>query len=183
MAYKLMVRKQTFCDPHTYGLIACNLNGDYIGDVSEAKLFDQRGIEPEKRSPDHSICSIGFCQAEQKWYGWSHRASYGFGIGDECKLGDIAFSPSNWDEFVQNMVNFWGSEYHVDFTTERVIVSDRVVLRLGWTYTNDVPNEAIRGTTSSCDFAVPEVWGRGAWVATSLEDARQMAIDYADGVS
>jgi hypothetical protein len=27
-----------------------------------------------------------------KWYGWSHRAVYGFGIGDKIKKGDIAYN-------------------------------------------------------------------------------------------
>lgn len=34
--------------------------------------------------------AIGFSEKEQKWYGWSHRAIYGFGIGDipiECYPG------------------------------------------------------------------------------------------------
>jgi hypothetical protein len=26
-----------------------------------------------------------------KWYGWSHRAVYGFGIGDKVKTGDCAY--------------------------------------------------------------------------------------------
>lgn len=26
-----------------------------------------------------------------KWYGWSHRAVFGFGIGDKVKKGDIAY--------------------------------------------------------------------------------------------
>lgn len=33
--------------------------------------------------------SIGFSEDEQKWYGWSHRAIYGFGIGYEVKEGDV----------------------------------------------------------------------------------------------
>ena len=31
-----------------------------------------RGIAPEKAFPDHQTCSVGFCEEEQKWYGWSH---------------------------------------------------------------------------------------------------------------
>jgi len=29
--------------------------------------------------------SIGKSEADGKWYGWSHRAVYGFGVGDEIK--------------------------------------------------------------------------------------------------
>lgn len=29
--------------------------------------------------------------SDGKWYGWSHRAVYGFGIGDTVKKGDVAY--------------------------------------------------------------------------------------------
>ena len=69
---------------------AYTLNGDYIGTEEEAEwLINEKGIAPVKRHPDHKRCSIGFCENEQKWYGWSHRAIFGFGIGDEVKKGSI----------------------------------------------------------------------------------------------
>lgn len=34
--------------------------------------------------------SIGFSEKEQKWYGWSHRAIYGFGVGHVVEDGDCA---------------------------------------------------------------------------------------------
>lgn len=35
---------------------------------------------------------LGFSEDEQKWYGWSHRAYYGFGIGHVCKEGECGVS-------------------------------------------------------------------------------------------
>jgi len=32
---------------------------------------------------------IGYSESEGKWYGWSHRAIYGFKPGDVVKEGDI----------------------------------------------------------------------------------------------
>lgn len=29
-------------------------------------------------------CGLGYSEKEEKWYGWSHRAIHGFGIGDKC---------------------------------------------------------------------------------------------------
>ncbi|GAH62592.1 unnamed protein product [marine sediment metagenome] len=56
---------------------------DWIGDLKTAHyLCVKRGIAPEKSSPKHCVCSIGFCEKEQKWYGWSHRAICGFGLND-----------------------------------------------------------------------------------------------------
>lgn len=49
----------------------------------------------EKFKEKHGIISkdigIGFSEKEQKWWGWSHRAVVGFGIGDkifEPNFGD-----------------------------------------------------------------------------------------------
>jgi hypothetical protein len=64
-------------------------DGAYIGDPRMARLLIvKRGIKPELRTPESRVCSIGFCEREQKWYGWSHRAIYGFGIGDTFDEGD-----------------------------------------------------------------------------------------------
>ena len=66
-------------------------SGDYIGDPRDARyLVVKRGIQPRKANPDHSVCSIGFCPLEQKWYGWSHRAIWGYGVGDVIEEGSCA---------------------------------------------------------------------------------------------
>ena len=81
---------------------AYNQNGDYIGNSLEAyQLCKKREIRPEKADPSHRVCSIGFCAREQRWYGWSHRAIYGFGIGDKVKEGDCCASSGWIDEYLQ----------------------------------------------------------------------------------
>lgn len=45
------------------------------------KLLDKHGIKAQSGS-------IGFSEKEQKWYGWSHRAMFGFEVGHKCKDGD-----------------------------------------------------------------------------------------------
>lgn len=73
-------------------------SGDYIGDPKIARLLcAKRGIRPELRTPPSGVCSIGFSVEENKWYGWSHRALFGFGVGDEVKEGDCCAS-SGWSE-------------------------------------------------------------------------------------
>ena len=75
--------------------------GDYIGNSRLAHLLcKKRGIRPEKRSPDSGVCSIGFCEVEQKWYGWSHRAIFGFGVGDAVSEGDCCASSGLIDEYL-----------------------------------------------------------------------------------
>jgi hypothetical protein len=59
--------------------VTYNLKGDYIGDVRTARMLCVKyGIVPEKRKPEHFACSIGYSTRKKKWFGWSHRAIYGF---------------------------------------------------------------------------------------------------------
>jgi hypothetical protein len=66
--------------------------GEYIGTSKDAYYICKiKGIIPRLASPDHAVCSIGYNPIEKKWYGWSHRAMCGFGIGDmifEEEFGD-----------------------------------------------------------------------------------------------
>lgn len=110
-------------------------SGDYIGSPRDANFLTKRkGIKPEKSKPSHNVCSIGFSEAEQKWYGWSHRAIFGFGIGDSVKEGDCTASS-------------------------------------GWTddYLEDHPEE---------DLSLPI-----GFKAQNLDDAKRMAVAFADSVS
>lgn len=61
-----------------------------LREVSREDLRREFGIEQfEYPHPDSTIKHIGFSPRDQKWYGWSHRAIFGFGIGDEVKKGDV----------------------------------------------------------------------------------------------
>lgn len=71
--------------------------GYYIGDTKRANfLIKKMNIKPEI-IPGNKVCSIGFCRKEQKWYGWSHRAICGFGIGSIAEEGDCC-TTSGWTE-------------------------------------------------------------------------------------
>lgn len=43
-------------------------------------------VEPIPRDPGHHMCSIGFSKKNQKWYGWSHRGMFGFGVGHKVTV-------------------------------------------------------------------------------------------------
>jgi len=81
--------------------------GHYIGSSRWAhRLIVKHGIKPEPRQPPcpsanggaGRTCSIGFCEQEQKWYGWSHRAICGFGVGDVVTSEDHLCACSGWTE-------------------------------------------------------------------------------------
>ena len=76
--------------------------GAYIGDLKTTTfLCEEKGIAPEPMNGG-SVCSIGFCEREQKWYGWSHRAIYGFGVGDVVSEGDCTASSGYTDDYLKD---------------------------------------------------------------------------------
>jgi len=71
-----------------------NEQSEYVGDFETAAFLYNLGIRPEC-IPGNKVCSIGFQEEEGKWYGWSHRAICGFGVGDIVKEGDCTAN-SGW---------------------------------------------------------------------------------------
>lgn len=72
-----------------------NIKGEYFGPISFnlglIKFFFKHGIDfitMESIYKKSDVISVAFSPKEQKWYGWSHRAIYGFKIGDIAKEGD-----------------------------------------------------------------------------------------------
>lgn len=75
-------------------------DGGYCGPMEEMHHYFEKGIFPELISPDHKTCSIGKSHIDGKWYGWSHRAMFGFQIGDVVKEGDCTASEGFTDEYL-----------------------------------------------------------------------------------
>ena len=76
-------------------------DGSYIGDINCFKrLVCDRGIIPQKNAGTVSV--IGKSFKDMKWYGWSHRAIFGFGIGDIVKKGDCCASSGYTDEYLKD---------------------------------------------------------------------------------
>lgn len=65
-------------------------DGGYIGTEKEAILLcKKRGIIPQRAKGEDCICTIGFSPKERKWFGWSHRAIFGFSPGMRLLKGDV----------------------------------------------------------------------------------------------
>ncbi len=80
--------------------VAYRPSGSYIGNLETAVFLTvAKGVEPEAL-PGHKVCSIGFNKREKKWYGWSHRAIFGFGVGAIAKEGDCVCSSGWTDEYL-----------------------------------------------------------------------------------
>lgn len=156
-----------------------------IGDKEFATKLFNYGIEPETILPEHEVCSIGFSEELQKWFGWTHRSIWGFKIGSEVKKSDIAYLPSNKQDFIEHKLNFFKNEYTYDikFIGESTNEYDDEVILIEKTYNDLVPNEKMRNTKDIFESIIPSEWGNGEWEAKTLEDAKQMAIDFVKGCS
>ncbi len=81
---------------------AYTMSDQYIGDPKTAhQICTKLGIKPEKAQESHCVCSIGFCEEKQEWFGWSHRAIHGFGVGSEVSEGDCCASSGWTPEYLQ----------------------------------------------------------------------------------
>ena len=155
------------------------LDGKYLGglDTVEKLPFIRDIAQFEYRTPTSTICSIGFSESEQLWFGWSHRAWYSFGIGSEIKKGDCGYQSKDLNDFKENFYNFWIDN----------ILHNRSDVE---TYTFEIKNRSLtlriffkNGKDDKFTTMIPEQFGRGEWIAQTLEDAKQMAMDYAEGVN
>lgn len=151
--------------------------GEFIGNSKDAyRLCAKRGIKPEFRTPDSNVCSIGFSERDQKWYGWSHRAIYGFGIGSSVKRGDCAYTPSDVDELVEKYSSW--NDYVRIINSNTIRAFNKMYAAVG---------ERDDGSLIMSASANPDYYdantGRGEWVAATLDDAREMACAFASSVA
>jgi hypothetical protein len=149
------------------------LDGTYIGNRKTAMyLLKKKGIRHfEKRTKTSDGASIGYNPNEKKWYGWSHRAIFGFTIGSTCKIGDAHFNPSNEKEFIESL-----QDWHSDDP-------DIIISRAESQFGREGMIVSRKGSKLSTFEAFPKEWGKGKWTARTLEDAKQMAKDFAESVS
>lgn len=163
-----------------------NIDNSYITDVDNPEIMEfllDQGIDmvQNHRNDPKSAANIGFKDSTQEWCGWNHRGHAFFGIGSVIKMGDAGFIPSNKEEAAQSIVDFWAGEDHYLEVTHK-IVRDKDTLALGvvvhWIYSDEVPNESLRGTKGYAFSPFPDVWGKGEWTVTTLDEAKQAAIDF-----
>lgn len=76
------------------------VDGSYIGRGDDfCSLLEKGLVLIQKAAPTDNVASIAYCPKENKWYGWSHRAIYGFGIGDKVSEGDLTNSSGLIEEY------------------------------------------------------------------------------------
>ena len=146
----------------------------FVGLEKNMKFLADREITEELTH------GVGFSPKDKKWYGWSHRAIYGFKIGSTCKKGNCHYVPSKFTE-LQN-------DCHCRNKDGECTANCYVELREATTPDKiDGELEVIPGSETAPVKCTPEncvfTLGKGEWTAKTMEDAKQMAIDFNSGVS
>lgn len=170
---------------------------DALGD-GWRKFFDENGIQ-------YLQYHLGWSEKQQKWYGWSHRAIYGFGVGSRVAPGDCAYVADTPEGLIEDRARFFGDLDDPDYANEDraqqardecQILPDRSGIRI-------LHSPIILPIAESLDDALehfedgtePDAvvigedamsimkCGKGTWTAMTLEDAKQMALDFAAGVA
>jgi len=206
--------------------VCYTLDGQYLGDNKTASfLCRTKGIREFVKTDEirYPVC-VGFNPKEQNWYGWSHRAIYGFGIGSTIKKGDCGYKPKDkydmfselcsWYEIdqVQDLgdklgtcINKLVTYRYDDKHREKYYVESPIDISSNKSSNKPSPNKSDieygpeevgltmivrtefsngRDSITNEHFnAYPVEWGKGEWTAKTLEDAKQMAADFAEGVS
>lgn len=147
----------------------------YIGSPGWALRLLRHGLDLEtlETVPGGRTACIGFNPAEGKWYGWSHRAMYGFGVGTEVKPGDCAFVPGNREEYKDELLRWYLDD--APELTGCTIHEMPEGIRITRTYLD----QRTRITDEPLDIE----YGRGRWTASTLDEAKQMALEFAKAVS
>lgn len=124
---------------------------------------------------------VGYSPKEKKWYGWSHRAICGFEIGSTCKKGDCHYRAANIEDELEAAEIFWSDENH-RYTKAHLGRNGDIYVE--WEYEETTPNKNLRNTIGGCNWDYDKKnFGRGEWIAETMADAKQMAIDFNAGVS
>ena len=149
----------------------------HVGMENHVKYLAKREITYELTH------GVGFSPKDKKWYGWSHRAIYGFEIGSTCKKGDCHYKGSTLTEQEAAAISFLVDDHHKNVRSCGVVEqNNEKYFDIKWDYTLDTPNEDLRNTIGGCFHHIKDL-GRGEWTAKTMEDAKQMAIDFNEGVS
>ncbi len=164
-----------------------------VGMESNVEFLADRGITEELTH------GVGFSPRDNKWYGWSHRAIYGFDVGSTCRKGDCHYVSDTPEGLIDSHANFFA-----DISKERAdqkraecqILPDRSGIGIlhtplkipmiasmdeleeGLNNVDDLPTENLFEN----NYSVIKC-GRGEWTAETLADAKQMAVAFNEGVS
>ena len=114
-------------------------NGEIYKSTYDDSYITHVGMEDnikylaEREITESLTHGVGFSPKDKKWYGWSHRAIYGFEVGSECKKGDVHYTANNPEELIDDYANFFADiseECAESHRAECQILPDRSGMRI-----------------------------------------------------
>jgi len=176
-----------------------NFDDSYITHVG---MEDNIKYLADREITDELTHGVGFSPKDNKWYGWSHRAIYGFEVGSECEKGHCHYVPKTPEDLIDDHAAFYAdiSEECAELKrAECQILPDRSGIRIlphpvKIPVVNDLmeldsylDREGFGKQPEEIDIVGDDFYeikcGRGEWIAKTMADAKQMAIDFNKGVS
>ncbi len=167
--------KQDFEDTPPIECQVIYMNGLYISDMRciekgfyhPFEILVDNMVTEQIGTTYESVANYGFSPSQNKWFGWSHRAYYGFTIGSECTKGCVHYVPSTVKDYAEKMLDFWKDDGYDTYK----IVGDTIEV----SSSNNDKFCVLRDINNI-------VLGRGEWVAKTMEDAKEMAMTYANNI-
>ncbi len=137
--------------------------GIYITNTKDAnRICNILGVKPQKINKNYNSCNIGFSKKNKKWYCWSYRDIYEFGIGSKITKDSIGYRADTphglFDQYTK--LNEEGQR--------KFDLEDVKITKNGIRTTTYATNSKPIYHYISC--------GRGEWEAKRLSDAKIMAI-------
>ena len=127
---------------------------------------------------------VGFSPLDGKWYGWSHRAIYGFKVGSTCEKGDSHYRAVDSTDTEQDVIDFWSDSAILNVRCDGVVEKDgQKYYDIKWEYDNNLTLPPNTGNKRGGVLHYVEKPGRGKWVAKTMADAKEMAQDFNSSVS
>lgn len=138
---------------------------------------------------DHDIdelieFNLGFSSKNQKYYGWSHRAIFGFGIGYKIKKGDVCYVSETIEEEIEHLKS-WHSEDSEEINTS---ISDMNISNSTISFNHITKHKEPSKTDKiqKISYDLSPLIGTtlsGEFEIRSLEESKEIAIRFAKEVS
>lgn len=178
---------------YDYKSVVTNNTNCYLTLVIDGKIADPSIIDVLAKEEitevystfggENPVANYGYSPNKQCWYGWSHRGMCPFKVGSQVKFGDVAYEGATKEDYEKSQLDFWAGENEQYLEDGHIEPLDDKKFWVAAKYTDDVPNEKLRGLyyTHLCYY--PKTYGKGEWTAETLEDAKEMAMTYAKNIA
>lgn len=129
-------------------------------------------------------CMIGYSKIKKQWFGWNDISIRGFKVGSKIEKGNIGFTPRNKEECLEEALDFFLSRNGKLLNCKYDVENKNFGMGLMFEYEDmcgyKSRNKNRKNNLKRYKQWIPyPKWGKGEWKAKTMEDAKQMAIDFA----